>query len=78
MIISKVAQQISIIRTEITKGPSPKKNGKKSDIMHISINPLPSYPNNDIFKSDKLIPPMTPTLLYVIMTNDLINCVREY
>ena len=50
-----------------------RKNSKNSDIMHISINPLPPYPNNDIFKSDKLIQPMTPTLLYGIMTNALIN-----
>ena len=49
-----------------------KKNGKKSDIMHISVNPLPSYPINDIFKSDKLIQ-LTPTLLYEIMTNALVN-----
>ena len=60
----------------LTKGPyRKKKNGKKSDIMHISITPLPSYPNNDIFKSDKLIQPMTPTLLCKIMTNASINSV---
>ena len=52
-----------------------KKNGKKNDIMQLSVNPLPSYPNNDIFKSDKLVQPLTPSLLHEIMTNALINSV---
>jgi len=42
---------------------------------HLSVNPLPSYLSNDIFKSDKLIEPTTPTLLHEIMSKGLINCV---
>ena len=43
--------------------------------MHISVNPLLSYPNNDIFKSEKLIQPRAPILLHEIMTNALKNSV---
>ena len=47
---------------------SEKKNGKKSDIVHLSNYPLPPYPKNDIWKNDKSQQSVGPSLLEERMT----------